>query len=921
MSEDLAARYKETVCLPATSFPMKANLAQTEPARIETWLKTDLHGQMLARNKGRKKFVMPDGPPYANSNIHVGTALNKILKDITIKFRNLNGEYAAFIPGWDCHGLPIELNITKRLGPKLSSTSEAEIRQLCREEAKSWVAKQASQFQRLGVVADWAHPYLTLAPEYEAEEIRVLARINDNGVFVRGEKPVNWDPALQTALAAAEVEYKNHRSPSVYVKFALTEASKKKLGVSGEVSMVIWTTTPWTLPANYGIALHPEITYSLLVGTKESFIVAQALSEAFGKVTGLELTEQKTFSGSTFDNLEAQHPFLPRSSRLLLGEHVTVETGTGCVHTAPAHGMDDYIVGQKYGLPTESPVDQAGKFNDSFAEMKGVSIWEGNKLIIEKLKNSGHLLAVSEIEHQYPYGPRSKKPLIFRATPQWFVRMDDEKYPVRKKALAAAEKDIQFIPAWGAPRLNAMISNSPDWCLSRQRMWGVPVPVFYCQKCSTPLVDSEVMRKLADVMEKSGEGMESYYVRPESEFTAGKKCSKCAHTEFKRGKDILDVWFDSGACHSAVQKRRPELDFSADIYIEGSDQHRGWFQTSLMSAIASDGKPPYKTLVTHGFVNDAQGFKMSKSVGNVVDPADVIKESGAEILRLWVAHEDFGDDLTISKEMLARISDTYRRFRNTIRFMLGNLQDFDPQKDRVEYSKLTSLDQWALAQLAQVIEKCHEAYTKFEYYKVYHALNNFFTVDLSATYLDILKDRLYTSKKEGLKRRSSQTVLFELLHSLCSLMAPIASFLAEETYSYIPGEKKTSVFLAGFPEAKKEWQRPELREKFAKLLLVRAEVSKVLEDLRRERTIGSGLDASVTVTAPKDVMTVLREYEAGLKEFFIVSQVSLKEGEPLSVKADKAKGEKCVRCWHYSEQIGVNISLPGVCPKCVEALS
>jgi isoleucyl-tRNA synthetase len=919
-ANDLAARYKETVQLPNTAFPMKASLSQSEPARVQNWKTAQIYQKMVAQNQGKKRFVMPDGPPYANGNIHVGTALNKILKDFIIKYRNLKGEEAPFIPGWDCHGLPIELNITKKLGAKRATTSDVEIRRLCREEAKNWVNTHREQFSRLGVLADWDNPYLTLDPTYEADEIRVLADINDRGVFYRGDKPVYWDPALQTALAAAEVEYQTHKSPSVYVRFAFSPEAQTQLDLQKPTSIVIWTTTPWTLPANYGIAVHPEFEYGVFDSRDGLLVLACELKDAFTKATGITLTEVKTFKGAKLERLNAVHPFLPRSSLIVLGEHVTLETGTGCVHTAPGHGVDDYVVGQKYGLPVKSPVDEAGKFTADVPDLQGVNVWEGNKLIIEKLKSSGHLLAVQEIEHQYPYGPRSKKPLIFRATPQWFIRLDDEKFNVRRQTLALIEKSIRFVPPWGVQRLNAMVGNSPDWCLSRQRIWGVPVPVFYCEKCQTPLIQSEVMRRLADTMEKSGEGIEAYFSHPESEFTAGHHCGKCGAGEFKRGRDILDVWFDSGVCHRAVQRRNPKLGFPADIYIEGSDQHRGWFQTSLISSVAASGEAPYRALVTHGFVNDAKGLKMSKSVGNVVDPADVIKESGAEILRLWAAHEDFGDDLTISKEMLTRITDTYRRFRNTIRFILGNLNDFNPDKDKLTYADLHTLDRWALHELNDLITECNVAYDNFEFYKVYHGLNRFFTTDLSATYLDVLKDRLYTSRANGKLRRSSQTVLFEIGSALCGLLAPITSFLAEETYQYLPGEKQESIFLKPFPQPTLAWKDSALADQFKSLLEVRTECAKVLEDLRRQKVIGSSLDATVTIEANGAQLTALQSYQGQLRELFIVSEIKFSPGPALKIHAGQAPGEKCVRCWHYSLEIGSTQEFPGVCPKCVEAL-
>lgn len=910
------------VLLPKTDFPMKGNLSQTEPARIASWKKENIYQKIMNKPAPKGVFTMPDGPPYANGNIHVGHVLNKVLKDIVVKYKNLSGYKATFIPGWDCHGLPIELNVTKKLGSKRKELSDTEFRKMCREEALSWVQKQKAQFERLGVIADWDNPYLTLQPEYEADEIRVLAKINDNGIFYRGEKPVYWDPALQTALAAAEVEYKNHKSLSIFVRFPMKDAiSGVKLPAGKPVSMLIWTTTPWTLPANYGIALNADYTYGFYDTGKDVLVVAEDLKASVEKETGLTLQLLATKKGSEFEGLKASHPFMGRDSLIVLGDHVTLEAGTGAVHTAPGHGLEDYVVGLKYGLPVHSPVDEAGRFKDEVKMWAGLKISEANPKIVEHLRDTGFLAGSKEIEHSYPHSPRSKVPVIFRATPQWFIRMDDDKYPLRQKCLTAAEKEIQYVPKWGAQRLTAMLANSPDWCLSRQRTWGVPVPVFYCDKCKTPLVSSDVMNKLADKMEQTGEGLEAYYTRPASEFTAGHKCTDCGGDKFSAGRDILDVWFDSGVCHTAVQKRRKNMEFPADIYLEGSDQHRGWFQTSLVSAIAAENKPPFKTLITHGFVNDAQGYKMSKSQGNTVDPEEIIKESGAEILRIWVSHEDYGQDLTISKEMMTRITDTYRRFRNTIRFLLGNLNDFDPANDQVGYEQMTPLDQWALHQLNQLIEKTTAAYEAFEFYKVYHALNTFFAHDLSATYLDILKDRLYTGKATGVKRRAAQTVLYRTLQALCGIMAPIASFLAEETYSYLPGQKKESVFLTDFPLPEKSWNNPKIEQDFAVLLEVRAAAAKELEELRRQKVIGSSLDAKITIHAPGGTRKVLEAYSASLREFFMVSQYTVTDAAELKISAAKADGVKCERCWHYDEATGKDSRFPAVCPKCVEALT
>jgi isoleucyl-tRNA synthetase len=582
------------VQLPKTDFPMKGNLSTTEPARIKAWQDGKVYEKILKKPAPKGKFTMPDGPPYANGNIHVGHVLNKVLKDIVIKYKNLAGYKAAFTPGWDCHGLPIELNVTKKLGPKRKDMSDAEIRKLCREEARSWVDKQRVQFQRLGILADWDKPYLTMDPAYEADEIRVLAKIFENGIFYRGEKPVYWDPALQTALAAAEVEYKDHKSLSIFVKFK-TDEKFSGLPSGKPVSFLIWTTTPWTLPANYGIALNPEFTYGFFDTGSDVLILAEDLKESVEKETGLSLTLISTKKGSEFDRMKARHPFMERDSLVVLGDHVTLDAGSGAVHTAPGHGLEDYVVGLKYDLPVHSPVDEAGRFRDEVKLWPGEKIADANPKIVEHLRSIGALVAVKEITHSYPHSPRSKAPLIFRATPQWFVRMDDDKYPLRKKCLDAAEKDIGYVPKWGIQRLTAMLANTPDWCLSRQRIWGVPVPVYYCDKCKAPLVDSSVMNKLADKMESTGQGLEVYHSTPAREFTTGKKCA-CGNDSFVTGKDILDVWFDSGICHTAVQKRSADLEFPADIYLEGSDQHRGWFQTSLVSAMAAEGRTPFKAV-------------------------------------------------------------------------------------------------------------------------------------------------------------------------------------------------------------------------------------------------------------------------------------------------------------------------------------
>ena len=916
----MEVNYKDTIHLPKTSFSMKANLSTAEPKQIETWDKNKSYEKMI--NKETELFVMPDGPPYANGSIHVGHALNKLLKDFIIKYKNLSGKKAAFIPGWDCHGLPIELNVTKKLGSKRKDMTDAQVRELCRKEAHKWVEHQKEQFVRLGILADWENPYLTLNPNYEADEVRVLAKILENGILQRGEKPVYWCPALQTALAAAEVEYKDITSPSIYTKFYIEESSDKLPKTDKPMAFVIWTTTPWTLPANYAISLNPRFEYDFCDTGSEVLIVAKGLKEAISSACkDINLDNViKTVKGSELEKLNARHPFLDRNSLIILGDHVTLEAGTGCVHTAPGHGLDDYNVGRKYDLPVESPVDPAGRYTAEVAEFEGMKIWKANPLIVEKIKASNHLLGYSEISHSYAHNPRTGTPLIYRATAQWFIKLDNPDFNLRKMAIDCVDKEISFVPGWGKQRLESMMQNSPDWCVSRQRLWGVPIPVFYCTSCDEALLKPEILNSIADKMESTKEGIEYYFNNDASTHTAGHKCSSCGHTEFKKGQDILDVWFDSGVCHSAVQNKREGLDRLADIYLEGSDQHRGWFQTSLLSSLAADKKPPYKALITHGFVNDSKGHKMSKSKGNVVDPQKVIQKSGAEILRLWASYEDYGQDLSVGDEIFQRVTESYRRFRNTIRFMLGNLDDFDITKDTVAFKDMPALDQYALIRLNTLIDNVTQYYEGYHFYKVFHALNNYFTVELSSLYLDILKDRLYTGKKDGNQRRSSQTVIHHILSSLLPMMAPIVSFLAEEGYRHL-NNTEDSIFESRFPKMNADWSNEELLNDFSRLIEIRSEATIIMEGLRKDKTIGSSLDAHLCLELKDKDYELALKYESLLREFFIVSQLEIKKSSENKYVATKAGGEKCPRCWHYSEELNTSSDFPGACPKCVTALS
>ncbi|MGH1469171.1 MAG: isoleucine--tRNA ligase [Bdellovibrionales bacterium] len=897
-------KLKDSLNLPKTDFPMRASLPQNEPKRIEEWEGKSLYQKIQEKNKSTDKmFTMPDGPPYANGNIHLGHVLNKVLKDITLKYKNLNGFTAPFIPGWDGHGLPIELKVSKDLGSKRQGKSKKEIRELCRAEAYKWVGVQKEQFKRLGILADWENPYVTVDADYEAEEVRELARVYENGLIYKGKKPVYWCPTLQTALADTEVEHMEHESPSIFVKFKIKpETLPAALSKYSDLSAVIWTTTPWTLPANLGISVHPRFDYQVVETNHGTLLLAKDMIEKVCEETGLEVTLRgEKIKGSELENLVSDHPFLDKTSRFLLGEHVTLEAGTGLVHTAPGHGVDDYQVGLRYGLEVYSPVGPDGKYTSDYPERQGEHIFKANEPIVEELKESGALIFFKKFKHSYPHNWRSKTPLIYRATPQWFLKVDDENYSVRKEALALTESEIKFYPDWGKARLEGMLKNRPDWCLSRQRTWGVPIPVLICSSCGDTHTSSEFMMAVADKMEKSKEGMEAYFEGDLSDITPS-KCASCDNTTFNKGQDILDVWFDSGVCHAAVQRKREGMKAQADIYLEGSDQHRGWFQTSLLSSLAAHKEPPFKALVTHGFVNDAKGRKMSKSVGNVIDPLKVIKNSGAEILRLWVTYVDYGQDMNISEEIFSRVTETYRRIRNTMRFMLGNLDGYEYKN--LDPSGLNSLDRWALARLNQLVEDVTKAFETYNYYKAYHAINLFFTVDLSSRYLDILKDRLYVEGKNSDLRQSSQFVLYNILETTSVLMAPILSFLSEEVYGYLPAspvkEKKESVFLEDYPLVNEKFEDEDLIKEYELLFDLRSVVSKSLEGMRADKKIKGSLEARVTIPGALLSADMWSKYESQIAEFLIVSDVSYDEkGDKLDVGL--AEGEKCPRCWHIED--------------------
>ncbi|MFZ3209378.1 MAG: isoleucine--tRNA ligase [Geobacteraceae bacterium] len=922
--------YKAGLNLPVTGFPMKANLPQKELEILDHWGKTGLYSQLVETGQGKPAYILHDGPPYANGHIHIGHALNKILKDIILKSKRMNGFNAPYVPGWDCHGLPIELQVEKSLGSKKHEVTKLEMRKQCREYAARFVQVQREEFERLGVLGAWDKPYLTMSNDYEGTTACELARFAGNGGLYKGKKPVHWCSSCATALAEAEVEYADHKSPSIFVKFRLLDdVSSDVPALAGkEVSLVIWTTTPWTIPANLAVALHPELDYVALEVDGEALVVADGLKDEFLKSTGLEGVVIATFTADLLYKKRCRHPFYDRDSVILLGEHVTLEAGTGCVHTAPGHGHEDYDLGLKEGLDIYNPVDDRGRFFQNVEFFGGQFVFDANLSVIEKLREVGALVAVSEISHSYPHCWRCKRPIIFRATEQWFIAMD--RNDLRKNALTAIEK-VVWIPKWGKERIYGMIENRPDWCISRQRSWGVPITAFYCVSCGEVLADEKTMSHVADLFMEGGADI--WYEKEAAELMPpGTTCSACGKMEFKKEMDILDVWFDSGVSHAAVLENRPELESPADIYLEGSDQHRGWFHSSLLASVGTRGAAPYKNVLTHGFVVDGNGRKMSKSVGNVVSPDEIIKKYGAEILRLWVAAQDYRDDIRISQEILTRLSEAYRRIRNTCRYILGNISDFDPARQMVPYADMPEIDRWALHQLEMLKENVAKAYDRHEFHILYHAANGFCTVEMSAFYLDILKDRLYTSRTDSLERRSAQTVIYLILEALVRLLAPILSFTTDEIWGYMPKRDEASVHLSQFPPLAPAYRDEALVERWDKIIRLRGEVSKALELARVKKVIGHSLDAVVIIDAPGELKGFLKGYAGELDSVFIVSKVDLTtavrpdEGyesnvtEGLRIKVEAAPGEKCERCWRYDEEIGADAGHPTICPRCLAAV-
>jgi isoleucyl-tRNA synthetase len=940
---------KKTVNLPKTNFSQKANLGQSEPARLKKWKEMGLYQQVMDARKGREKFILHDGPPYANADIHIGTALNKILKDFVVKTRSMMGYDAPYVPGYDCHGLPIETIVEKKLAEKGKNKADipvASFRRICREHASTAMNGQTRDFQRLGILGEWENPYLTMSPEYESATARLFGTFLERGYVYKGLRPVYWCIHDQTALAEAEVEYKEHTSPSVYVKFPLkTDAAEIDPALAGKnVFVVIWTTTPWTLPANLGIAVHPEFDYSAIEVGDEVYIVASELARPFSLTCGFDdYAELARFKGAKLDRLEAKHPWIDRTSLLMNGEHVTLgeadaeveldvrfenkaaaKSGTGCVHTAPGHGADDFHIGKAYGLEIYCPVDNAGNFFADVEHFGGENIFKANPKIVEYLRERGMLLHSESYQHRYPHCWRCKNPVVFRATPQWFISMDEinsepNENGLRHRALEEIAK-VNWHPSWGEGRMANMFKTRPDWCVSRQRFWGVPIPVFYCQACDEAIADPKIIDHVADIF--ANETADAWYARPESELLPeGFKCPKCNSADFRKETDILDVWFDSGSsCVAVLETRGETLRFPADVYLEGGDQYRGWFNSSLSCGIAAHDQAPYKQIVTHGWVVDGEGRKQSKSLGNVTAPQEIIDRSGADVLRLWAAAVDYTEDVRCSDEILSRVVDAYRKMRNTLRYALGNLDGFDPTVDNVADSELLEIDRWALANLDAVSARVVLSYGEYDFQAAYNALYTFCTITLSARYFDIIKDRLYIMAPKSKERRSAQTALYRIADSLCRLLAPLMVFTADEAWENLPGKRESSVHIAEFPAAKSA-EDAAMMAAWERLFAIRDEVLKALEDARNAKQIGSSLEAKVVLTADHETTLFLADYFNELRYIFIVSQVEVHEGNVLKVEIQKADGQKCDRCWNYSIRVGEFERYPTVCERCAEALT
>ena len=933
--------WKDTLNLPRTEFPMKANLPVAEPQMLARWNAMNLYGQLRDARAGKPKFVLHDGPPYANGSIHIGTAINKILKELVVKSKSMSGYDAPYVVGFDCHGLPIELKVDKELGAKKRDMSVLEFCRACRAYAERFIGTMTEQFQRLGILGTWDAPYLTMDYRYQAAIARTFGRFVEKGLVYKGKKPVHWCIHCRTALAEAEVEYADHVSPSIYVEFALAPESQAEIAqrvpklAGRNVSVVIWTTTPWTIPSNLAIAFHPEFDYAAYDLEGRAVIMAEGLASRVAEATGLAFGGPVAkMKGADLEKLRFRHPLYARDSIAVLADYVTLDAGTGAVHTAPGHGADDFTTGQRYGLEIYAPVGPGGHFLESVELFSGQRVFDANASVEQALKERSRLLHRSNFSHQYPHCWRCHNPVIFLATSQWFIRMDgdtaiaaDGKTPqtLREAALSAIDSDVKWIPAWGHDRIYNMVSSRPDWCISRQRVWGVPIPAVDCTKCGEAITTPGLVEIAAKVFE--AHGADAWYDRPVEDFLpSGLACPSCSGTTFEKEMNILDVWFDSGSSHEAVLSVRPELTWPSDIYLEGSDQHRGWFQSSLLLGLGTRGRPPYRQVVTNGFVIDTDGQKMSKSIGNVIAPQDVINQSGADVLRLWAAMSDYWEDIRVSKEILTRASEAYRKIRNTLRYLIGNLYDFDPSRDRVSIDALEDVDRYILLRYGQVAKQTLAAYDAYDFSTIFQTVNAFTTVDLSAFYADVSKDRLYTFASGSKERRSAQTAMYVIADGLARLLAPILSFTTDELWQYLPGSREESVHLALFPEGASldGLDDPALTTRWERLIAVRDQVLAKIEPLRKDKQIGSSLQAKVTLSATGDDLALLRSHEAQLPMLFIVSEVEVREGTQgggLEISIDRARGVKCERCWRYVANVSADPERPGICDRCQDALA
>lgn len=925
--------YSKTLNLPETEFPMRAGLPEREPEFLKYWEENKIYEKKQELHAGHKKFVLHDGPPYANGKIHMGTALNKILKDIIMKYKYAQGFDTPYVPGWDTHGMPIEHAAIKNLGLNRHELDTLVLRKECHDYALKWIDEQRTDFKRLGVLGDWDHPYITMTHDYEAVQIHVFGEMAKKGYIYKGKKAVYWCPHCETALAEAEIEYGEEKSPAIFVKMPLV----KDNGMLPEAAqgkpayIVIWTTTPWTMPANVAIALHPDFEYAWVECEGEILFMAKEMLEAVGKVCKKDLSNIiGTCKGKDMEYAECRHPFetIDRKSLVVLADYVTMEAGTGCVHTAPGHGADDFETGVRYNLPIICPVDGSGKLTaEAGADFAGMFVFDANVPIIKYLAGLNRLFGKENIRHQYAHCWRCKNPIIYRATEQWFASVDG----FREEALNAIANDVQWIPSWGEARIHNMVADRHDWCISRQRVWGVPIPIFYCEDCNEHLVNDDTINAVADLFAK--EGSDAWWAHSAEEILPqGTKCPKCGGTHFRKESDIMDVWFDSGSSHAAVCKTRPELAWPADMYLEGSDQHRGWFQSSLLTSVATEGKAPYRAVLTHGYVVDGEGRKMSKSVGNTVAPQEVIAQYGADIIRLWAASSDYKADIRISKEILKQLSEVYRKIRNTIRYILGNTNDFNYETDKVEFKDMLELDRWALMHMQLLKKEVSAAYESYDFHVLYHAIHNFCSVEMSSYYLDILKDRLYAYKADSFERRSAQTAMYEIMLDLVVMIAPVLSFTMEEVWQFMkkPASMPESVFMMPWPECKEEYIDEALESKWDNFIEIRSEITRVLEGARRAKTIGHSLDAKVELHATGEALAILRSVEGDLATLLIVSQAKLVEGlaggveatgrEDLKVTVQAAEGEKCERCWIYSDTVGKDAEHPTVCARCAAAL-